>query len=445
MASVAARADTTATYSVAPLQLWQKKPAWLTDLSAGVRESYDDNVLLVSGNGLPEQDSWVTTVLAKVGFDFAPLLGTGGPVHTLTLAYAPEINIYHNAPQETYFANRVGNSAKVSEGDFSFSLDNGFLYNDGNRTAPIYAESQAPGGNTNDRFRNFFAQAAPRERRNQIQDRGTVALQYRFGDFFLRPTASTIYYGMNTVFHNASAAPYIGYQNWPDRYDANGGVDAGWQLTPSLAVLAGYRYGHQFQEQFPLAISADRHYSSSDYQRALLGMEGKPWSWLDLKLSAGPDFRYYNSMAPVNDRHDVFPYAEASATAAITKNQALTFYTKEWEWVASTGLVPYYDSIYTVSYHWQATRNWGFDAGCKVLCAQFSSGNDFAGTAPSLRNDVEYIAAIGVTYNFTSIWSANVNYNHAIGRNLDNLAAQYAPSYRNFDENLVSVAVQYKF
>ena len=333
----------------------------------------------------------------------------------------------------------------MSEGDFSFSLDNAFLYNDGNRTAPIYAESQAPGGNTNDRFRNFYAQAVPRERRNQIQNRGVVALQYRFGQFFVRPMASTIYYDLNTVFRNASVAPNIGYQNWPDRYDANVGVDGGYQLTPSLAVLAGYRYGHQYQQQFPVTISGDRHFSSSDYQRALIGMEGNPWTWLTLKISAGPDFRYYNSLAPVNDRHAIFPFAEASATANIAKNQTLVFYTKEWQWVASTGLVPYYDSTYTLNYHWQATPQWGFDLGGKVLRANFSSGNDLAGTAPSLRNDIQYTVGFGVTYNFTSMWSANVSYNHDIGRNLDDLAPQYAPSYRNFNHNLVSLGVQCKF
>ncbi len=66
---------------------WQK-PVWLTALSIGVRESYDDNVLLVSGDGMAPQSSWVTTVSPKVGFNFAPLLGNTNTTNTLqTLSF----------------------------------------------------------------------------------------------------------------------------------------------------------------------------------------------------------------------------------------------------------------------------------------------------------------------------------------------------------------------
>lgn len=439
-----ARADLAATHSAAfcPLSPKWQKPAWLTDASVAARESYDDNVLLVSGNGLPEQSSWVTTFSPRLGFNFAPLWSNQHFFKTLTFLYAPDFNIYHNAPDESYDAQRFNDSIKGAAGPFSISADNSFLYNFGSRNAPIYAASQLPGGNTNDKFRNFYAQAVPRERRKQIQDRGTVTLQYDWNQFFVRPAATLLYYNLKTIFENTSAAPYLGYQNWPNRYDVNGGADVGYRLTPSLAVLMGYRYGHQSQAQFPADISADRHYSSNDYQRALFGLEGNLWSWLNVKISAGPDFRSYNSMAPVNSYHPVFPYAEATLTANITTNQSLTFYTKEWEWVASTGLVPYYDSTYTLSYHWNASRHWAFDLGGKVLNAAFSSGND---GAASLRDDIQYTVALGITYNFSANLSTSIAYSYDLGRHLDNLASQYAPSYRDFDHQLVSLGVQYKF
>ena len=86
---------------------WQK-PAWLTDLSLGVKESYDDNLLLVSGNGLSPQSSWVTTVSSKIGFNFAPLLGNQKTLQTLSLVYAPDFNIYENAPSQNYDAHKIG-------------------------------------------------------------------------------------------------------------------------------------------------------------------------------------------------------------------------------------------------------------------------------------------------------------------------------------------------
>jgi hypothetical protein len=65
----------------------------VTDLALGARESYDDNVLLVSGNGMAPKSSWVTTVSPKVGFNFAPLVGDQKTLQTLSLSYAPDFNI----------------------------------------------------------------------------------------------------------------------------------------------------------------------------------------------------------------------------------------------------------------------------------------------------------------------------------------------------------------
>ncbi len=443
-----ANADSLATNSIAApapspghALLWQK-PDWLTDLSAGVREGYDDNTLGVSGQGLQPAGSWITSVSAKVGVDFAPLLGADSPYKALTLVYAPDFNTYHNTPQESYNAQRVFDVIRMADENFSLIATNYFLYNDGSTVAPTYALNQA--SNTNDRFRNFYAFAMPRERRNQIQDRALVAMQYDSDNMFVRPTASLLYYNMNTVFHNAGVAPFIGYQNWPDRSDVNGGLDWGYRVTPSLAIIAGYRYGYQYQQQFPENISsADRSYSSNHYQRALIGLEGKLWSWLSIRAVAGPDFRDYNPNAPVDDSHPIYPFVEGTITATITPNQSLSFYTKEWQWVSSAGLVPYYDSTYALTYHWKATRQLGLDLGGKILNANFLDGDDVIGTQPSKRNDIEYGITAGATYAFTPNLSANLTYGFNAGRNLLNNAIEEA--YRNFNENVVSLGVQFKF
>ena len=56
----------------------------------------------------------------------------------LSLSYTPDFNIYHNAPDESYNAHKIGDVIKANTGDFSFSLDNAFLYNDGNKEAATY-------------------------------------------------------------------------------------------------------------------------------------------------------------------------------------------------------------------------------------------------------------------------------------------------------------------
>ena len=426
---------------------WQK-PAWLTDLSLGVKESYDDNLLLVSGNGLAPQSSWVTTVSPKIGFNFAPLLADQKSLQTLSLVYAPDFNVYHAAPSQDYAAHKIGDTIKGQAGDFSYSLDNAFLYNDGNHQAEIYGPAGGAGGNALDQFRNNFAHGVVRERLAQTQDRANVVLQYDWDKAFVRPVATLLDYNLMTDLHPTSAAPWKGYQNYVDRYDVNGGVDLGYKLTPMLAATLGYRYGGNYQQQLPAAISpTDRHYSSSSYQRVLLGLEGKPWNWLNVKLAGGPDFRDYNPNAPVADRNPVKYYGEAVFTATLTPSQTVTFNYKQQQWVSSTGKIPELDSTYGLAYHWNATKQLGLDLGGKVLEADYTEGNDYLGaTQPSHRDDMEYEVSAGVTYAFTAHLSGTLAYTYDVGANaLNNLPATLGPEYRNFEHQVASIGLQYKF
>ena len=351
---------------------WQK-PAWLTDLGLGAKESYDDNLLGVSDRGMTPKSSWVSTVSPKVGVNFAPLLGDQKALQTLSLVYAPEFNFYHGFPSESYSAHKLGDAIKYKNGNFSFALDNAFLFNDGNHEAEIFALNQ--------------------------------------------------------------------------------GADLGYKLTSKLAATLGYRYGSQYQQQLPSAVDSDQHYSSSEYQRVLLGLEGKPWSWLKVKLAGGPDFRNYNAMAPVNDHTPVKYYGEAVLTATLSPSQTLTFNYKQWQWVSSTGKVPYLDSSYALTYHWNATKQLGLDLGGKVMESDYTQGNEdgvlVSTQNSSLRDDMEYEVSAGVTYAFNTHFSANLAYTYDLGDNaLNNLPAgnlaNSAP-WRSFKRQLVSLGLQYKF
>jgi opacity protein-like surface antigen len=448
-ATAAAGSSTTNTPAAAPASAEFTKPAWLTDLSLGTKESYDDNLLGVSGHGMDKKSSWITTISPKAGINFAPLLGDQKTLQTLSLVYSPDFNFFHDDPSQNYNAHKFGDTVKGQVDDFSFLVDNAFLYNDGNRQAPIYALNQLGGAAANqyDQFRSSFAQAMARERLNQTQDRSSIVLRYDWDKFFVRPTASLLDYNLMTDWHNTGAAPWKGYQNYVDRYDVNGGVDFGYKLTPKLAATLGYRYGETYQQQFPSAITSDRHYSTSDYSRVLLGLEGKPLSWLDVKMAGGPDFRNFNADAPVADRNPVKYYGEAVLTATITPSQTVAFSYKQWQWVSSTGKIPEFDSSYTLNYHWNATKQLGFDLGGKVLESDYTEGNDYLGsTQPSRRDDSEYEVSAGATYAFNSHLSANLAYTYDRGdNNLPNLPTKLAPSYRDFENQVVSVGLQLKF
>jgi len=444
LASAALAAETNAP---AVSAAWQK-PAWLTDLAFGAKESYDDNLFGVADKELKPKSSWITTISPKVGLNFAPLLGDQKVLQTLSFVYSPDFNFFHGDPSQNYIAHKFGDTIKGQIDNFSFLLDNNFLYNDGNHTAPTYALNQSGAASELDQYRNNFAHAMARERLAQTQDRATVQLRYDWDKVFVRAAGSALDYNLLTYW-----SPLKGYQNYVDRYDINGGGDFGYKLTPKFAATLGYRYGQTYQQQLPSWVTSDQHYSSSDYQRVLFGLEGQPLNWLNVKLAGGPDFRNYNASTPVADHNPVKYYGEAVLTATITPSQTLTFGYKQWQWVSSTGKVPEFDSSYTLNYHWNATKQLGVDLGGKVLEADFTQGNDYAGTAPSARDDMEYELSAGVTYAFTTHLSANLSYTYDLGDTA--LSANRLPTtssdpqlsnyYRDFECQVVSLGLQYKF
>ena len=418
-----------------------QKPAWLTDASLGIKEAYDDNIFLsgVDAKYLPakytvpagsvaaleNEASWVTTVSPKVGVDFAPLLGRQDNLQALWLAYAPDFVTYHDASSESYDAQRVLAAAKAKWGDASVAADNCFTYIDGSDTGPTY-----PGA-----LYNAYMNAGPRERRRQIQDKANVAIQYNWGKIFVRPTASLAYYDMMTSLHNVT-----GYQNYSDRGDVNGGADVGYRVFPDLAFTLGYRYGHQYQQQFYFTPYS----SPSDYQRVLLGVEGKPWKWLDVKFLGGPDFRAYpgntaTHITPVNDLHPVKYYGEALMTATISPNDAVTFKYKQWQWVSSVGKVPYYESTFDLSYHRKVTEKLGFDLGGRIVSLDYTAGN----LATCRRNDYDYLVTTGVGYALNRHVSLNLTYQLELGRNAENNVINEAT--HEYTRDLVSLGAVVKF
>lgn len=418
-----------------------KRPAWLTDCSVNLKEGYDDNVFLSGVNpgklppvytvpagsvaALKNEYSWVTTVSPKLGVNFAPWVNAPTNLPLLSLAYAPDFVIYHDQTSETYAAHRVMAAAKVKTDSLAFSGDNVFTYVDGSDLGPVY-----PGG-----LYSAFATTTVRERREQLQDRANVSIQYDRENWFVRPCATLAYYNLMTQQINLP-----GYQNYCDRYDVNGGADLGYRLTPDLAVTLGYRYGHQYQQQYAFSPYS----ASSDYQRVLVGLEGKPFTWLSVKAVSGPDFRNYEGnspghITPVNDLHPVKYYGEALVAVTFAAENTLTFRYKLWEWVSGSGKVPYSDGSYELAYHCQLAKQLGFDLGGKFTSYDFTSGN----LPACQRRDLLYTVSSGLNYAINSHISVGINGILNWGRNAQDDVTDGGS--REFNQQIVSVGTQWKF
>jgi hypothetical protein len=419
------------------------KPAWLSDCSVNIKESYDNNVFLSGVNSPPactlptgsvaalkDSFSCITTISPKFSVNCAPLLGLTNRPTQLTLAYAPDFVIYHDQGSESYDAHRVLATVKGGNVSTVVNADNNFSYVDGNRYGPLY-----PGN-----WYSGFGTIADRARRRQILETANFSLQFNFEKVFFWPAAALIYNDMMTEQLNTALSQNVGYQNYADRTDVNGGADAGCKLTDDFAATIGYRYGQQYQQQY----SFSDYSSPNSYQRILFGLEGKPWSWLDLKLAGGPDFRSYENgsaghVTPVKDLNMTKYYGEALVTATLNQCAALTFKYKYWQWLAGTGKVPYTDGSYELNYHRQLTERFGLDLGGKFMSWDFNDVNP----AVCHRHDLQYTWTGGLIYTLNRHVSFNGGATLNWGRNDESGIKK--PGTREFDEQLLTFGTTVKF
>lgn len=449
---------------VATSSIWEK-PAWLTDLSLRVGESYDSNVYLEGYQATPadlaplrkdlvtprNKSSWVTTITPKIGVDFAKFFEKDAFVKTLAIGYSPDIVVFHDASDESYQAHRITTVFKGQTDRVTVTLDNAATIINGSDEGLIYPAASA------------YANGTIRERRSQWQDRLKGAVKVDLGDFFLRPTVALTYYNLDTDFYNTNIPTtnyYKGYTNFIDRYDLNGGADVGYKVSKDVAFTLGYRYGHQYQQAYPVyatgTAASSTSYgrdSSNNYQRVLVGVEGSPLKWLKIEAQAGPQFTTYTDDRPYRDtvksyglvdENATSVYGEASVTIAPTKSDALVLKYKHWRWVASTGVNAYEDTTYDASFRHQITSDLQLALG---LRASNSDYNPY-----QLRNDWLYTASVGLKYNITKnlIWDISYAYDRAENGQLQTASAagvwsNIDSSTRQFDRSVVSSGITWAF
>jgi opacity protein-like surface antigen len=441
------------------------KSKWLTELSLGFREGFDNKVYASGvdwkyypssyqgpypGSVTAEKNrgSFFETISPRVAVDPAKLLGDDSIWKQLAFSYAPDFVFYNDAPSESYSAHRLASTIAAKCDNVSYLLDEGCTYIDGDKFGPTY-----PG-----KYYSVPGQGILRERRKQWQDRTAASLTYDQESWFLRPTFSLLDYDLKTDQLNVPAKD-AGYLNYVDRYDVNGGADVGYQVMKDFAVTMGYRAGYQYQQKLPLAVDPYGQSASSDYQRLLLGIEGKPLNWLTVKFQAGPDFRDYNAAAPVRDRNPVTFYGEGSLTAKASVDDTISFNYRQWRWVSSTGCSPDNESSYDLGYKHRFADQWSGKLGVRAQSADYSCGESWTSgnhnpvaALPYYKNDWLYVFSAGVQYDVTANLSLDIAYAASLGRNaqdaadLAKMSGNQLPALkRQFDDQVVSLGAKFKF
>ncbi len=401
-------------------------PNWLTAASVSATEGTDSNIYGVSSNlaghpAIANISSSYTTLSASFTVN---LLADSGPrdssfLKTLTVAYSADYIEYTAVAREDNLRNNLTFDSAGSSGAWSFSIDNPLLYVDGSREDQLF------------NYYNNLGYGVVRERRNQIQERNTSFLRYDAAGWFVRAVDSATYYNLLIDQHNPVGA-YKGYANWINRDDVNAGLDLGFKITPDFAFVAGWRLGSQTQ--------AHPYYSLVDvdntYNRALLGFEGKPFSWLQAQLLTGPDFRRYSDTAHPGiaaPRH-TWLFLQGQLTATFTPADTLTASEKVWHFVSSAGTSSIQETVENLTYKHVFSKELSASVGLKELGHRY----DF----PTVRDDWTTSIPVDVTYALTRNLTVSADYSATTGHSHYPVALTPGQS---FEDNIVSLTLKVSF
>ena len=403
--------------------------------SLTLKETYDDNVYLQNNappSTMPDavpakKDSWVTTITPRVGLDDQVCSG-----FKASLSYAPDVAIYHNAPSEDNTTHRGVATFSGTAGDAIWEQANAFTYIDGSDRGPIFGRV-SPGS----------SQDVPaiggiplRDRRAAFIYRGGFKLTWTLDEFFIRPVASAYVHDFQTVQEASPTPTGAYYENYVSRWDANGGVDIGYDVGKKTFLVLGYRHGQQDQGEL---LGVNSLYDSS-YNRILFGVEGSPVKWLKLAALGGPEIRDWAGGTPAGfDRNRLDYWVDATATLMPGKSDAITLLFRRYTQPAFSSQSIYDDITYSATWKHTFNAHFSASAGMQLYIGDWQ--------APVNRNDWIYTPSAGLTYAFNKHFSAEAASSGDWAENLTPTSApgaKYAEG-REFTRHLVSLAVKYVF
>jgi hypothetical protein len=399
---------------------------------AVVKETFDSNVFIqdvaptsnVPGAVQAKKESFVSTVSPRIFADYGPC-----PAFKASLSYTPDFTWYHSASSEDNATHRFGvNFGGIVE-NAAWDLQNAFTYIDGSTEGPIFGrpgDIPAVGG------------IPLRDRREAFVYRSGFRVTERLGKWMVRPVASAYVHDFKTELRpTPTGAPYV-YENYIDRQDINGGIDAGYQVGKDWRVVLGYRYGRQ--DQFTSVTSSGATTNSpygNAYNRILPGLEGTPLPWLKLSVLAGPDLRDFDNHVQGFDRNELLYYVDASISVLPTKQDVITLSNRRYEQPAFSSFSMYEDITYDISWKHKFNDHWAASAGFRLYIGDWQ--------APVNREDWIYTPSVGLAYTYDAHLSAELAYSYDWVENQVSTSAPGATfaDGREFTRHLVFLALRY--
>jgi hypothetical protein len=415
-----------------PAGAWQAATNLTLKAEVTAKEGYDSNVYLqdhqpdlaaVPKAALPFQESFITSVTPKLALDWKPC-----QAFTAAVSYAPEVTFYTTESSEDYVAHRGAVNLGGKVGEVPWEMPNAITFVDGNRYAPYYGVSTVPG-----RLDGVPAIGGipVRDRREQLIYRGGFKATWSTGKFFIRPVVAAYLHDFQTVqqTNNVKTLPGYGYENYVDRNEMDFGADVGWSATPTTKVFLGYRFGYETEGRM---LGSPYHYDT-EFNRPLVGIEGKPAKWISANFSIGPDIHHTVShYDPRFDPDYTALWVDGVVTLMPTKKDSVILTWKQNTQPAFSSPSVYEDTIYDGLVRHRFDDHWSVSGGFRGYLGDWRS--------PVKRMDWIYTVSTSLTYTFDPHLSADLSYGYDW---VDSKVAQ--TQGREFTRHLGWLSLKYSF
>ena len=371
---------------------------------------YDSSLYLSDQGPLGNVGSTTTTISAKVSAKF----DSG-----VSLNYTPTFNKFWEQNEEDNVKHVLGAAWKQKVDALSFNAATEFAVVNGSSKGADY-------GAGNDGIYSAFAPAAPRERRDQLQNKSDLMVRYDTDMGFVRGVSKLQYWDLQTTAPTSTSNTYV------DRSDVQGGLDIGRSFAKDAPeYYLGYRNGYQFQDRD--AFTTRTSDASNHYDRYLAGVDGKVCSSVKLNAQAGWARHQYNASYVDTDQNVEGLFTDITATWTASTSDELQVKTSQGRTVSTTGLRSILASQHQLAWKHTFNKEWSTNLTARLSEAEYN--------AAAVRDDLCYTGIAALTWNASAALSCTFSVTQDMGRENHNGTTGITESNREFDRTFASAGV----
>ena len=381
------------------------------DITLSLINGYDSNIYNTGHGALKDIATGVTSLGAKVGLK---------PAQGVVLNYQAGATNYWDASVENHSKQTLDATWSKKMEPISWKANTEFSLVSGDDDGVYYGTDCAGCS-----IGNAFSTAAPREHRDQLQNKTDLTFRFDQEVGFVRAIGKLQHWDMQTSAVSST--------NYVDRYDIQGGLDVGRSFSPKgTEYYLGYRRGYQFQDNdFNSTVTEN---ASNHYTRYLIGMEGAPVKTVKVSAQLGLSEHCFGANYKGRPTEDGV-YADATLTWALVPSDELQFKASQASTFSTTGRYRFILNVWQIGWKHEFSPRWSASLMARLMETEY---------APAVRDDLMYSCIAGLTWKATDSLSIVLNATSDWGRNFHNAVSGRTSEVREFDRLVFSAGVNWK-